>query len=449
MRRRPALSLLIFLLALVAGFAAVPAARAQLLPDAQALANRQFVQAMQEIQKADQTYDPAEQARLLQEADRLLADIVARMPETTLAVQLSTNQFIGDFDVVEFKNRVRALACNDPQSTSCLLQRTEGLLQPIEYPVVAPRWDWLSLAVAHHHFGDKARVRPIVSPFLAAFRRQAPQAGAKEDFFLGRALALTGEFDLALQLTRQIGDCSTRLYNVSDVVKALIWKGEGTRAASLAEEAVEYARTQNCAWELGLVAQILLRVNRADQARTVFHTTVEEQFTRYKERKVNCCPPELAVAAGDLGDANLALSLLRTVQDGSPWTLPAVLGRLMARGEGQLAVAYADQIKDQDTRAETYVALMAGALRANDRASAEIAYGKLGRMLSTPEQRQQPLLLVQRARADRLLYRDQRWRSYYQQAVSAAERQAEVKKDMAVPFLAALVEIETGLPLLE
>lgn len=424
-------------------------AHAQQLPDSTALANRQFVQAMQEIQKADQTYDAAEQTRLLQEADRLLQDIVARMPESTLAVQLTTNQFIGDFDVVEFKNRIRTLACNDPQSTPCLLQRTEALLQPIEYPIVAPRWDWLSLAVAHYSFGDKARVRPIIGPFLAAFRRQAPQAAAKDDFFLGRALALTGEYELALQLTRQIADCSTRIYNLSDMVKALSWRGEAARASALAEEAAEYARTQNCAWELGLVAQDLLRVGADARARTLFQGTVEEQMARFKEKKGNCCPPELAVAAGDMADANLALSLLRTVQDDSPWTIPAVLGRLMSRGEGMLAVAYADQIKDQDVRAETYVALMAGALKAQDRAQAEIAYGKLGRMLSTPEQRQQPLLLVQRARADRLLYKDQRWRAYYQQAVGAAERQADAKKDMAVPFLAALVEIETGLPMLE
>lgn len=446
--RLPAVSLFL-LLAAAALLPALSAAHAQQMPDSTGLANRQFVQAMQEIQKADQTYEPAEQTRLLQEADRLLQDIVARMPESTLAVQLTTNQFIGDFDLVEFKNRIRNLACNDPQSTPCLLQRTEGLLQPIEYPIVAPSWDWLSLAVAHYSFGDKARVRPIIGPFLAAFRRQASHVAAKDDFFLGRALALTGEYDLALQLTRRITDCSTRIYNLTDMVKTLSWHGEVARATGLADEAAEYAKAHSCTWEHGLVVQALQRVGAVERAKTLFQGTVEDQMARFKEKKGSCCPPELAVAAGDMADVNLALTLLRTVQDGSPWTIPAVLGRLMSRGESALAVAYADQIADQEVRAETYVALMAGALRANDRAQAEIAYGKLGRMLSTPEQRQQPLLLVQRARADRLLYKDQRWRAYYQQAIGAAERQPDAKKDLGAPFLAALVEIETGLPMLE
>jgi hypothetical protein len=437
-------------LVLLAGLslALIPPARADLLPDSAALANRQFVQAMQQIQKADQSYDLAEQTRLLQEADRLLADIVARMPESPIAVQLVTNQFVGDFDVVEFRNRVRGIACNEPQATGCFLFRIEALLQPIEYPITVSRWDWLSLAVAHQQFGDRTRTRQIISPFLAAFRRGAP-ASSKDDPFLGRALALTGEYDLALQLGRQSTDCATRIYNLTDVAEAMVIRGDAARAGGLADEAADFARAQNCTWELGRVAQALLHTGKEARARTLFLNTVEEQFSRFKERRGNCCPPELAVAAGDLGDPNLALGLLRTVQDESPWTIPIVLGHLLARGEQALTVTYADQIKDTDLRAETYVSLIAGALKANDRSQAEQLYGKLGRMLATPEQRQQPLVLVQRARADRLMYKDQRWRTYFQQGITAAERQAESKKELAVPFLSALVEIETGTPMLE
>ena len=111
-------------------------------------ANRQFVQAMQMIQQANATFDSTEEARLLRDADRLLNEIVQRYPDSAIAVQLITNQFIGDFDVFEFHNRVRALICNDAQATACFLYRIENLLPPVEYPVSTPRWDWLSLAVA-------------------------------------------------------------------------------------------------------------------------------------------------------------------------------------------------------------------------------------------------------------------------------------------------------------
>jgi len=218
----------------------------------------------------------------------------------------------------------------------------------------------------------------------------------------------------------------------------------------VAEEASEFSRAQGCAWELGLVAQALMKTGNEGRARTLFLNTVEEQFSRFKDKRGNCCPPELAVAAGDMGEANLALGLLRTVQEESPWTVPAVLGRLSARGEFQLTNAYADQLTDAELKAETYVELLAGAIKAGNRAQADQISAKLDRMLGVKEQRQ-PLVLVQRARADRLMHADQRWRGSYMAALSAAERAgaANQRRDIAVPFLAALVEIETGVPMLE
>lgn len=416
--------------------------------DQSSQANRQFVQAMQVLQKADSTYDAQEQAKLLLEVDRLLSDIIARLPESNLAVQLVTNQFVGDFDYGDFKARIRGLACNDATGTACLLHRVEGLVAPIEYPIAAPRWDWLSLAVAHHHLGEKGRVRPIIAPFLQALRRGAGKQEASQDLFVGRALALTGEAELALQVTRGINDCSTRIYNLADIAEALVWQGNTARASELAEEASEYARSQSCAWELGLVAQALLHAGNEARARTLFLNTVEEQFSRFKDKRGNCCPPELAVAAGDLGDPNLALGLLRTVQQESPWTVPQVLGRLGARGEKTLTLTYADQLQDQELKAETYVELLAGALKAGDRQQAETLSARLNALLAKARN---PVVLVQRARADRLLFKDQRWRAPFAAALSEAEKTSATttRRDVAVPFLAALVEIETGLPMLE
>lgn len=442
------MQLLLAVLGLMAAVWLAPAAGAQGLTaaDANAQANRQFVTAMKSVRAADQTYDPAEQKRLLLEADKLLTDIVTRLPESTLAVQLVTNQFIGDFDYAEFKSRLRSLVCAEPNSSACLLQRIEALIAPVEYPVSAPRWDWLSLAIANYHFGDKDRVKPIVAPFVQAVQTGGITSEISPDLFVGRTLALTGDVDLALRITRGFTDCSTRIYNLSDIVEALVWQGNVQQAAGIAEEATDFARKQGCAWELGLVAQSLLRVGLEARARTLFLNTVEEQFSRFKDRRGNCCPPELAVAAGDLGDANLALGLLRTVQEESPWTIPQVLGRLEARGERALTLTYADQLQDVDLKAETYVELIGGALSSKDRAHAELVSARLDKVVSD---KRTPLVLAQRARADKLLYDDQRWRGVFQTALGEAERGIGQRRDLAVPLLAALVEIETGHPMLE
>ncbi|WP_240002532.1 hypothetical protein [Oleisolibacter albus] len=438
------------LLLLLTGVCAASAQDQVSAADQTAQANRQFVLAMQALQRADQTYDAQEQAKALLEADQLLKDIVTRLPESPLAVQLVTNQFIGDFDYAEFKGRLRGLACADGQSDICLLHRIEQLMSPIEYPVAAPRWDWLSLAVAHYHIGNRDRVKPIVGPFIQAVRTGSVKDAQSQDLFVGRALALTGEVDLALQLTRQFSDCATRIYNLTDIAEVLAWNGNTARAAEIAEEAADFSRTATCSWELGLVAQALLKAGNESRARTLFLNTVEEQFSRFKDRRGTCCPPELAVAAGDLGDPNLALGLLRTVQDESPWTVPQVLGKLAARGDKTLTLTYADQVHPDDLKAETYFELVAGALKAGDRAMAETVSTRLDTMLS---KKRDAIALLQRARADKLLYKDQRWRGTYLAALGEAEKASSAagaeRKDLAVPFLAALVEIETGKPMLE
>lgn len=452
-RRGPGAFLLIAaaVLALLAAALAAglpSAARAQ---ESTGSANRQFVQAMQLIQQANATFDPAEEARLLREADRLLNEIVQRYPDSPVAVQLITNQFIGDFDVFEFRNRVRALICNEALSTACFLYKIENLLPPIEYPISTPRWDWLSLAVAHHLNGGAERAREIIAPFVGALRRGAATGAEsqEQDLFVARALALTGQTDIALQITRGIADCSTRLYNLTDIAEIAGWRGEKDLASALTTEAQKYAQVNGCAWELGLVVQALMRVGREAEARTLFLNTVEQQFSRFRETKQECCPAELAVAAADLGEVNLALGLLRTVQEDSPWTVPAVLGRLAARGEVSLTSAYLEQVQDPDPQSEILSEFVAASLRRGELAIAQQWMGRLVKLAEVPANRR-PTLLAQRAKAEKLMYGDDRWRTTMSQAIAAADRSsAFVRRDIGVPLLAALVRIESGLPMLD
>src|SRR3954452_22112966 len=412
-------------------------------------ANRQFVQAMQMIQQANSTFDSAEEARLLRDADRLLNEIVQRYPDSAIAVQLITNQFIGDFDVFEFHNRVRALICNDAQSTACFLFRIENLLPPVEYPVSTPRWDWLSLAVAYHLNGNADKAREIIAPFVSALRRGASAASSdaqEQDLFVARALALTGQTDTALQITRGIADCSTRIYNLTDIAEIATWHGEKDLAAALTTEAQKYSQANNCSWELGLVVQSLLRVGREAEARTLFLNTVEQQFSRFRETKQECCPAELAVAAADLGEVNLALGLLRTVHEDSPWTVPAVLGRLQLRGEVSLTSAYLEQVQEVDSQAEILAEFIAAAIHRGDPAAAQQWMKRLLQISDMPANRK-PIVLAQRAKAEKLIFNDERWRATMAQAIAAADRStAIVRRDIGVPLLAALVRIESGFP---
>ncbi|HEV7371010.1 hypothetical protein [Arenibaculum sp.] len=435
-----------FLFALAVAWTAGPAFAAA---DPQALANRQFIEAMQRIQAADTTFDSKEESRLLREAEQLLDAIVRDYPESPVAVQLITNQFIGDFDVFEFKNRVRALICNEPQATACFLYRIEMLLPPLEQPVTTPRWDWLSLAVAYHHAGSPDKAKGIIAPFLGALRRGKVTDGAEQDLFVARALALTGQMDLALQITRSINDCSTRIYNLADIAEIAAWNGDPGLAGALAEEAKSHAAAKGCSWELGLVVQALLHAGREAEARTLFLNTVEQQFSRFRETRQDCCPAELAVAAADLNEVNLALGLLRAVQEDSPWTVPAVLGRLAGNGETALATAYLDQLQDPDQHAEVLAEFVAAALDRGDAAGAAENMARLQELARDPANRR-PAVLVQLARAERRLHGDDRWRSTFLSAVNAAERSsAYVRRDIGAPLLAALVGIETGKPLLD
>lgn len=438
---RTAAAALVLLLAVMAGGPA--------LAQDPGPANRLFVQAMQLVRQADNTYDAGEESRLLKEADKLFNEIVTKYPDSPLAVQLVTNQFVGDFDFYEFRSRIRAMVCNEPLASLCYLHRIGEMLPPVETPIAAARWDWLSLAVAYQQIGDTGRAKEIIAPFVSAVRRGGITDSSGQDLFVSRALALMGQTQLALDITRQIADCSTRIYNLADIAKAASWRGDAGLSGALADEAKSYATSHGCNWELGLVSQALLRAGKEAQARTLFLNTVETQFSKFKETKGDCCPPELAVAAAEMGDANLALGLLRTVQDENPWTIPAVLGRLARRGEAAAALSYAEQIADIDTRGEAYAEMIEAAQKRGDPAAATDLARRLNRLVDEAAGRR-PGLLAQKAKAEKVFYNDDRWRRTFQLAINAAEKSSNfVRRDIGAPLLAALVRIETGQPMLD
>jgi hypothetical protein len=305
--------------------------------------------------------------------------------------------------------------------------------------------------VAHHLNGATDRAREIIAPFVSALRRGAAASSSdaqEQDLFVARALALTGQTDVALQITRSISDCSTRIYNLTDLAEISSWHGEKDLAAALTTEAQKYSQANNCSWEFGLVVQALLRVGREAEARTLFLNTVEQQFSRFRETKQECCPAELAVAAADLGEVNLALGLLRTVHEDSPWTVPAVLGRLQTRGEVALTSAYLEQVQEVDSQAEILAEFIAAAVRRGDPAAVQQWMKRLNQIADVPANRK-PTVLAQRAKAEKLVFGDDRWRATMAQAIAADRSSAFVRRDIGVPLLAALVRIESGLPMLD
>ena len=352
-----------------------------------------------------------------------------------------TNQFVGDFDFFEFRNRLHSMVCSDQQSSKCFLFRIGNILPAVETPIVAARWDWLSLAVASHLLGEPARAKEIIAPFLSAVRRGVANGGADRDLFVARALGLTGQEAMALDLTRKIPDCATRLYNLTDLARIALWHGDKDRAAALADEAQSFAAARSCIAEQGLVARTLHEAGHEIQAGAVFAAA--------RESNAAVWPTELVVAAADLGEPAGALARLRGVQEEAGWTVAAVLGRLVGRGELEPAVSYADALQDPDLRGEAYAEIIDRLLVRGDRPAAEAQMAKLVKLAAEDGPRR-PLLIAERARAEKALYRDERWRASFQQALTAAENASGlIRRDIGGPLVAILIRIETGLPMLD
>ncbi|MFN8721801.1 MAG: hypothetical protein ACK5YI_13310, partial [Rhodospirillales bacterium] len=109
------------------------------------------------------------------------------------------------------------------------------------------------------------------------------------------------------------------------------------------------------------------------------------------------------------------------------------------------------QVQDLDLRAESLFEILAAIRRPADARTADDVYARL-RQLTRPDGPggRRPVALAQRAKAEKLVHGDERWRLTFLAAINAADRGATPpRRDIGVPLTAALVRIETGNPLLD
>lgn len=421
-------------------------------------ANRTFTEAMQLIRRAGATYDTREAVRLLRGADKSLKKIINDYPESTIAVQLITNQFIGDFDILDFRARIRSLSCErgnyvedflaehgiatatGPSTDACFLYRIETLLPALEHPIVNARWDWLSLGVSYHILGQPDRARDIILPFLNALMTKNKVNDNQESLmFLARAMMLIGEKDQAFKISQRISDCSSKLYNLMDMTKQAVWNNNMPGARQYADQARDYVEDNQCSWQKSIVAQALRMTEREAEGKKIYDAIESEQFTNVKtENRDESTPPELAVAAAAMGEPETALNMLRVVMEQNPWTISAAIEELGKRGEFDVTENFINDLKGIDQKAEAYATLVETAVRRNDIKRATSLINKLGGLRASPSQPdQQALILAMRARAEKDLYKDERWRDTMQTALNTADLVDESKRSqVALPYVA-------------
>lgn len=434
-------------------------------------ANRTFTEAIQNIRRAGATYDMRESVKLLRAADRLLKKIVSDYPESTIAVQLVTNQFIGDFDVLDFRNRIRSLSCErgsyvedflsehgivsatGPNTEACFLYRIETLLTPFENPPQSPRWDWLSLSVAYYMNAQSERSRQIMLPFLNAVQTRT-RAGEGQDMMLllSRAMMLTGQSEQAQAMMQRIGDCTVRLTGMAGMVRFALWNNQDGEAHDRADNIQSFADENQCNWQKPLVAQMLMLTGRKLEATKIYETIKADQFTNIRaEDRAENTPPDLAVAAAMLDESEEALAMLRTVMDGNPWAVTAVLGAMAQRGFYDEAENFINELKNQSQKAEALASLVDAAMKAGDKKRATQFMGSLAALKTSPASPQEQVeVLSSRARGEKALYRDDRWRETFETALNTADLVDETKRMQAAePLIAALAYIKTGQPQLD
>lgn len=439
--------------------------------DADKAANRTFIEAIGLIRRASSTYDTREAVRLLRGADGLLKKIVNDYPESSLAVQISTNQFVGDFDPLEFRSRIRSLSCErgsyvedflseygiasttGPLTEACFLYRIEALLSAIEHPIAAARWDWLSLAIAYHAHNQPERAREIILPFMAALTKKLSPSDTQDSLlFLARAMDMTDEHDQADKIIQRIGDCSGRMTVIGDRMRAALWDNRMQDARNAADDLVSYVRDNQCNWQMAATATALFQTGREDEAKKIYTNLLAEQYAGMKdEDKRENTPPELAIAAAFIGEPAQALNMLRLVMDQNGWAVPAAMQALGGRGEFDVAQQFIESMKDVDGQAFSYAALIDTALRDGDKKKASTLMTKLTALRASANQpAEQSTLLAMRARAEKMLYKDERWRTTLQSALNTADLVDEnTKRSVALPLISTLVYIKTGHPVLD
>ncbi len=434
-------------------------------------ANRTFTEAMQLIRRAGATYDTREAVRLLRGADKSLKKIVNDYPESTIAVQLITNQFIGDFDILDFRNRIRSLSCErgsyvedflaehgiatatGPTTDACYLYRIETLLPALEHPITTARWDWLSLGVAYHLLGQPDRARDIILPFLNALMTKNKVSDSQESLmFLARAMMLINEKDQSQKISQRISDCSAKLYNLMDLTKQAVWNASQVEARQYADQARDYVEDNQCSWQKSIVAQALKLTGREAEGKKLYDSIEGEQFISVKtENRDESTPPELAVAAAAMGEPETAFNMLRVVMEQNPWTISAAVEELGRRGEFDATEAFINDLKGLDQKAEALAALVEMAVKRGDTKRANAIMAKLNGLRVSPSvPDQQALILAMRARAEKDLYKDERWRDTIQTALNTADLVDENKRSqVALPLIATLAYIKSGHPLLD
>jgi hypothetical protein len=443
------------------------AAPAHAAPEAGGQANRLFVEAVQLTRKADNTYDAKESVRLLRSADQILKKIVANYPQSDIAVRLSTHQLIGDFDIIEFETRVRALSCargsyvedflaeygiasgTGPLTEACFLYRMENLLLPADSPVVGARADWLSVAVGYYLNGQEERARSIILPYMALLRRSGAGAAAPDSYLmLAKALAVTGASEQAQQVSDYISDCSNRLSYMMTTLNSALGKGAEEEAKTIANQMKTYADHNGCEWQMGLVAQALALTGRDQEAKAAY----EKIAARRSEDTFSSGQPQgLAVAASMLDDPSQALSLTRSAMESDPGAAPVVVMNLARRGEYAAAHDFATGSGDLSRKASLLAAAIAGAVMRNDMKTAEPWMGEIHSMRNDASQAaEQALMLAAIARAEKVFYKDERWRNTFQTALNAAERADDNGRGPLMTNLADfLTKIKVGRALLD
>lgn len=421
-----------------------------------------FVEAVQLVRKADNTYDSRESVRLLRNANQLLKKIVSSYPQSAIAVQLSTNQLIGDFDVSEFEARIRALSCEPgnyvegflaeygitaatgPLTEACFLYRMESLLDPPEQPLMAARTDWLSVAVGYGLTGQPERARAIILPFLGLLRKNGP--GDAQDSYpaLARALALTGANDLAQQVTDRVSDCTARLTTMLHELKSAQMRNDDAAARNMADAIREYADANQCDWQKGIAVQAYSLTGQEKEAKALF-----DRLTGLPNDGAGTngnTPPELVIAASMGAEPEVALQMARGLSDKEANAMLSVVRNLAARGELQAAHDLTIEIKDTTRRALALAALVNGAMQKNDEKQASAYMSELANMRSNAVQStEQAGILTAIARAEKARYKDDRWRGTIQAALNALERVEEGSKSALITNLAAaVVFIKTG-----